>query len=131
MNVFTVSKVLLMYVVESQMILNGNAGQVYAASPFLPSLEHPFDVYSLVAFSTANKLYIMSLYQASVQMHCNVERTGSAAVIPCLSWLCTGATQKRGAYACAWLHRSRTCPCHFLGGFSAVVSSGRESEQAA
>lgn len=98
MNVFTVSKVLLMNVVESQMILNGNAGQVYATAPYIPLEAHPFDVFSLVAFCTAQKVYIMSLYQASVQMHCNVERPPSnSSIIPSLSW-CITDTNKKSTY---------------------------------
>ncbi len=51
--VFTLSKVLLMYVIEVQLILNGSAGPVCSLSP----LSY-FEPYNLIAFCTANKVYI-------------------------------------------------------------------------
>jgi hypothetical protein len=47
-----------MYVIESQLILNGNAGQVYSVAPFLPLEDNPLDIYCLVAFCTGQKVNI-------------------------------------------------------------------------
>ena len=89
MNVFSVSKVLMVYVIESQVILNGNAGKVFDIQPFILSQDHSFDYYFLVSFATTNKVHVMSLYQTSAILQFNIEKPINSQItntLPCISW---------------------------------------------
>jgi hypothetical protein len=89
MNVFAISKMLLMTVVEAQLLLNGSAGSIscLAAIPGEMTIAHPVWSLSLVAFCTSqkatqNKICLIELadtpYHSEPNVSKNSLQTGSS-----------------------------------------------------
>ena len=75
LNLVSISKVLLLYVMECVLIVNGNLGKLFNVVPFISIEEiHPIDVYNLVAMTTINKLHIMSFFNNTTTIQFTLER---------------------------------------------------------
>eukprot|EP01117_Protostelium_nocturnum_P016173 TRINITY_DN6351_c0_g1_i1.p1 TRINITY_DN6351_c0_g1~~TRINITY_DN6351_c0_g1_i1.p1 ORF type:complete len:1371 (+),score=513.48 TRINITY_DN6351_c0_g1_i1:503-4615(+) len=105
MNSFTISKSLLRTSVDAQLILDGSNGQIVALSPFIQ--ENLSFSWSLLAFASNQRAFLVSVFQSSVKVNVQIDRPGNKrrsglsinppsrpssqidSGLPCLSWCTT------------------------------------------
>jgi WD40 repeat protein len=87
-KLFRISNVLLMWVVETQLVLSGAAGPILAMANLNPGNQHnPVDNYSLVAFCTTKKVAIVAIQQTIRVMHQIPRPDGvRGSCLPYLAW---------------------------------------------